>query len=132
MVDPQKPKYDKPYCWKCQGHTDFIVVTVDLSDERGSRYKKVKKCGGCGKKMNAPRDMDSAYYGPWGVGCLSVYFPLTFAAILWLALDGGNWTDENGNPVEGGEQIFFASILALLCLVFPAKRTCLEKRGFLT
>ena len=58
--------------------------------------------------MNVPRDMDTAYYGPWGVGCLWVYFPITSAGLLYLAQE------------EGEGLVFFAIALTFLCLVFPA------------
>ena len=132
MADPQKPKYGKPYCWECRGHTKFKVVNYTIQTEHGSRDRKKNICRNCGKIMKAPRDMDSAYYGPWAIVGLSVYFPLTIAAILWLALDGENWLDENGNHEEGWIPIFFASIVALFCLVLPAVILVLAAKKYAT
>ena len=71
MDDPQKPRYDKPYCWKCMGHTKFRVFSVDFKTDSGGLDKRVIiTCRGCGKKMKEPRKYDFSYYGPQGVVCL--------------------------------------------------------------
>ncbi len=38
--------------------------------------------------MKAPRDMDSAYYGPWGVGCLLFPCLLAIGCFLYVLLEG--------------------------------------------
>ena len=61
--------------------------------------------------MKEPRVMDSAYYGPWGVGCLSVYFIITSAGLLFFAIDGA----ANG---EHDKIIWVLGILAFAFLAF--------------
>ena len=86
----QEPRYDKPYCFKCQGHTDYKVITHTQRSEGGTRtYTTTKNvCRGCGKNMKAPREYDFAHYGPWGVGCLVFAILLAIGCFLYVLLEG--------------------------------------------
>ena len=114
MADPQKPQYDKPYCWKCKGHTSFKTRTVTSTSDYGSTgsSRKVHKCRDCDEIMKEPRVLDSAYYGPLGIGCLSVYFIITSAGLLFFAIDRA----VNG---EHDKIIWILGMLAFLLLVLP-------------
>ena len=114
MADPQKPQYDKPYCWKCKGHTSFKTRTVTSTSDYGSTRssRKVHKCRDCDEIMKEPRVLDSAYYGPLGIGYLSVYFIITSAVLLFFAIDRA----VNG---EHDKIIWILGMLAFLLLVLP-------------
>jgi O-antigen/teichoic acid export membrane protein len=62
--------------------------------------------------MKEPRVLDSAYYGPLGIGCLSVYFIITSAGLLFFAIDRA----ANG---EHDKIIWILGMLAFLVLVLP-------------
>ena len=84
------PQYDKPYCFKCRGHTDYKVMTHTQRSEGGTRtYTTTKNvCRGCGKNMKAPREYDFAYYGPWGFGCLLFSCLLAIGCFLYVLFEG--------------------------------------------
>ena len=84
----QEPRYDKPYCFKCQGHTIFKIVTITHSDEHGPRTRKVIRCRDCGKNMREPREYDFAYYGPWGAGCLLFACLAAIGVFLYFLFEG--------------------------------------------
>ena len=117
MVDPENPQYKKPYCWKCKGHTPFKTRTVTSTSDYGrtGSSRKVHDCLVCDDIMKEPRVMDSAYYGPWGVGCLSVYFIITSAGLLFFAIDGA----ANGEHDKIFWVLGMLALLAFLLLVLP-------------
>ena len=89
MADPQKPQYAKPYCFKCQGHTDYKVIThTRRVSGSGSTTTTKNVCRGCGKNVKAPREYDFAYYGPWGVGCLLFSCLLAIGCFSYVLLEG--------------------------------------------
>ena len=61
--------------------------------------------------MSAPRNMDLAFYGPWGVGCLWVYFIITPTGFLLLAIFGAT----SGRP----EISWLSGILGILLITLP-------------
>ncbi|MEC8927845.1 MAG: hypothetical protein VX705_01410 [Verrucomicrobiota bacterium] len=113
MENPQKPKYDKPYCWNCQGHSNFSIhsVRVDNDTNLTPRINQVLRCRDCGEKMSAPRNMDLAFYGPWGIGCLWIYFIFASAGLLWLAI----YSAKKDNP----EISWFTGLLGVILLIIP-------------
>ena len=117
MADPQKPKYDKPYCWKCKGHTHFKTRTVTSTSDYGATgsSRKVHNCRDCDDIMKEPRVLDSAYYGPLGIGCLSVYFIITSVGLLFFAIDGA----ANGGHDKIIWILGMLALLAFLLLVLP-------------
>ncbi len=117
MADPQKPKYDKPYCWKCKGHTPFKTRTVTSTSDNGATgsSRKVHNCRDCDDIMKEPRVLDSAYYGPLGIGCLSVYFIITSVGLLFFAIDSA----ANGEHDKIIWILVMLALLAFILLVLP-------------
>ena len=117
MADPQKPKYDKPYCWKCKGHTPFTTRTVTSTSDNGATgsSRKVHNCRDCDDIMKEPRVLDSAYYGPLGIGCLSVYFIITSVGLLFFAID----SVANGEHDKIIWILVMLALLAFILLVLP-------------
>ena len=87
--NPQEPKYDKPYCFRCQGHVGYKVITQTRRSEHGTIHTTKKNiCRDCGKNMKAPQEYDFAYYGPWGLGCLLFSCLLASGCFLYVVLEG--------------------------------------------
>ena len=61
--------------------------------------------------MTAPRNMDLAFYGQWGVGCLWAYFIISSVVLLWLGIIGVT----NDKP----ELSWAAGILSVFLLFLP-------------
>lgn len=112
VAGPQKHNYYSTILKECRAHTDYkVIISQTPTTERVSVVTPTKNvCRGCGKNMKPPREYDFAYFGPWGAGCLWVYFPITSAGLLWLALEGGKWS---------WEPILLVSFLAFYFLVIP-------------
>ncbi len=117
MAASQEPQYDKPYCWKCKGHTPFKTRTVTSTSDYGATgsSRKVHNCRDCDDIMKEPRVLDSAYYGPLGIGCLSVYFIITSAGLLFFAIDRA----ANGEHDKIIWILGMLALLAFLLLVLP-------------
>ena len=87
--DPQKPEYDKPYCWKCQAHTAYKVITQTRRSESGTISTTTRNvCRDCDKTMHAPQSMDFAYYGKVGLGCAWGYFLVAIGCFLYALFKG--------------------------------------------
>ena len=85
----QEPRYDKPYCFKCQGHTDYKIITHTSRKAGHSHITAITNvCQGCGKNVKAPQEYDFAWYGPWGVGCLLFSCLPAIGCFLYVLLEG--------------------------------------------
>ncbi|MDG2213621.1 MAG: hypothetical protein P8M70_07320 [Verrucomicrobiota bacterium] len=83
---PQEPKYDKLWCWKCRGHTDYRMVIRTHTSEGHTSVREKFYCRGCNKTMHKPQDMDLAFYGKWGRVLIWAYYLMAVLGIYYLAI----------------------------------------------
>ena len=85
IIEGAKPKWEKPFCWKCMRHTPY---------KRGTSTRQYKECKICGSKgMHAPADFDYYHsYGmqprmfPFAIGCFLVLPLLFICPIIFIIL----------------------------------------------
>ena len=85
IIEGAKPKWEKPFCWKCMRHTQY---------KRGTSTRQYKECKICGSKgMHAPADFDYYHsYGmqprmfPFAIGCFLVLPLLFICPIIFIIL----------------------------------------------
>ena len=85
IIEEAKPKWEKPFCWKCMRHTPY---------KRGTSTRQYKECKICGSKgMHAPADFDYYHsYGmqprmfPFAIGCFLVLPLLFICPIIFIIL----------------------------------------------
>ena len=85
IIEGAKPKWEKPFCWKCMRHTPYKRGTSTR------QYKEFKICGS--KGMHAPADFDYYHsYGmqprmfPFAIGCFLVLPLLFICPIIFIIL----------------------------------------------
>jgi hypothetical protein len=85
IIEGAKPKWEKPFCWKCMRHTPY---------KRETSTRQYKECKICGSKgMHAPADFDYYHaYGmqprmfPFAIGCFLVLPLLFICPIIFIIL----------------------------------------------
>ncbi len=98
IVEGSKPKWEKPFCWKCMRHTPYKKGYRTFKTDSGTRTRQYKECEICGSKgMHTPADFDHYYHFgmqprmyPFAIGCFLV-LPLFFICpiIIILLTDDG-------------------------------------------
>ncbi len=110
--DSQEPKYDKLWCWKCRGHTDYRMVTHVHHGEH-TTVRKIFHCQDCNKTMHKPQDMDLAFYGKWGRVLIWAYFLMAVLGIYYLAIFFLR------KEIQYKEFRLIMGFMAFICLVIP-------------
>ena len=93
IIEEAKPKWEKPFCWRCMRHTPYKKGYRTFKTNSGTSTRQYKECKICGSKgMHAPSDFDHYYhYGmaprmyPFGIGCFLV-LPLLFIGPILLII----------------------------------------------
>lgn len=93
IIEGGKPKWEKPFCWKCMRHTPYKRGYRTFKTDSGTSTRQYKECKICGSKgMHAPANFDYYYaYGmaprmyPFGIGCFLV-LPLLFICPILLII----------------------------------------------
>ena len=111
--DPQEPKYDKLWCWKCRGHTEYRMVTRTHTSEGHTTVTTKFFCRDCNKTMHKPQSMDLAFYGKWGRACIWAYFLMAILGIYYLAIFFLR------KEIQYEEFRLMMGFMAFICLVIP-------------
>lgn len=98
IVEGSKPKWEKPFCWKCMRHTPYKRGYRTFKTDSGTSTRPYKECKICGSKgMHIPANFDYYYHCgthprmyPFAIGCFLV-LPLFFICpiIIILLTDDG-------------------------------------------
>ena len=94
IIEGAKPKWEKPFCWKCMRHTPYKRGYRTFKTDSGTSTRQYKECKICGSKgMHAPADFDYYHaYGmqprmfPFAIGCFLVLPLLFICPIIFIIL----------------------------------------------
>ena len=69
MADPQTPDQNKPWCPKCQAHTEYRSNTSNHRSDSGHSYSVTTRyCVDCHGKMGNPSELKAEAF--WGTICI--------------------------------------------------------------
>ncbi len=118
IVEGSKPKWEKPFCWKCMRHTPYKKGYRTVNTDSGTSTREYKECKICGSKgMHIPAYFDHYYsFGihprmyPFSIGCI-LLLPLFFICPIIIIL----LTDD-----DKGQQRRLYGLLIFLSVFFIA------------
>ena len=118
ILEGVKPKWEKPFCWKCMRHTPYKKGYRTVNTDSGTSTREYKECKICGSKgMHIPAYFDHYYsFGihprmyPFSIGCI-LLLPLFFICPIIIIL----LTDD-----DKGQQGRLYGLLIFLSVFFIA------------